>query len=280
MYKLVVCDIDGTLVDSKGKISSVTLNTIKKVRAKGVNVTVCTGRNITKTLPIAKKLGLKIPFVCIDGIIFYDPVAKKPVKSLSLDMAEVRELVEIGENRRTFIEVSDGYKYYKYFPDKDFLKYDFFNKHDFIGRIKSWFGGIRYVKTVDELYNLTGPVYQVVLGADTEITEEIAETVRKKGYENIDVRDFLWKEYLFINYKGIGKAQGVELLCDYFGITPKEVIAFGDEMNDLDMLEYVGMGIAMENAAPEVKKIARRVTLSNDNNGVAYALKKLILDRK
>lgn len=280
MYKLVVCDIDGTLVDSKGDVSDYTLKTIKKVEKKGVHVTLCTGRNIAKTLPIAKKLNLQIPFVCIDGIIIYDPVKNKIVKGLEISRKDAAELVGMAKEHDTFVEVSDGYKYYKFIPNEEFRKYDFFNGHDFKGRVKSWFNGIRYVKKPEDLLNINGPIYQVIIGSNVPVTKKITKEVLKKGYENIEVRDFLWEEYLFINYKGIGKAHGVQKLCDSFGISPSEVIAFGDEKNDLDMLQYVGLGIAMGNADESVKAVAKDVTLSNDDNGVAVALEKLILNKK
>jgi len=277
MYKLVVCDIDGTLIDSKGNISERTLRAVEKLADKGIHFTLCTGRNITKTMPIVKKLKLKVPFVCIDGIIIYDPVAKKVVKGLNLDSAQARELIYIGKEYNTYIEVSDGYKYYKYIPSKGHIKYDFFNECTLKGKIKSWLSGIRYVKNIDELCKINGPIYQVIIGADIETAKKINNEIRGKGYENIDVRDFLWEEYLFINYKGIGKAKGVKVICDYFGVDMEEVMAFGDERNDLDMLEHVGMGIAMANADESVKAVAKSVTLSNNEDGVAVAIEKLIL---
>ncbi|MDD3570795.1 MAG: Cof-type HAD-IIB family hydrolase [Lachnospiraceae bacterium] len=277
MYKLAVTDIDGTLVDSKGNISQKTLQTIKKVTDRGIPFTVCTGRNITKAMPIAKKLGLKVPFVCIDGILIYDPVVGKPVLDMSMSRENVKKIVKLGAERNTFIEVSDGYKYYKYLPTKAHRKYDCFNKHNFTGRVKSYMGGIRYVNSPDELCQVKGPIYQVVIGAEDEITREITSIVRNQGYQSIEVRDLLWKEFLFINHQGMGKARGVKLLCDYFKISPKEVIAFGDERNDIDMLELVGMGVAMDNADESVKAVADYVTLSNDNDGVAEALSKFFL---
>ena len=70
----------------------------------------------------------------------------------------------------------------------------------------------------------------------------------------------------------MGKARGVKILCEYFGVSPDEVVAFGDENNDIDMLEFVGMGVAVENAVEKVKAVSDFITLSNDNDGVAYAV--------
>lgn len=277
MYKMAVTDIDGTLVNSKGKISQKTLDTIQRVMAKGVIFTVCTGRNINKAMPIAKQLGLKVPFVCIDGILIFDPVNNRPIMDMRMSKEHVKRFVELGIEHKTFIEVSDGYKYYKHIPDKSFEKFDFFNKHTLMGRAKSYMGGIRYVKNPTDLYKINSPIYQVVLAADKPKSQELAKMIRESGYQNVEVRDFIWENYLFINHSGMGKSRGIKILCEHFNILPDEVIAFGDENNDIDMLELVGMGVAMENAWDGVKAVADYVTESNDNDGVAKALEKFFL---
>ena len=272
MYKMAVSDIDGTLIGSNDKLSENTIKTIKRLQEKGIIFTLCTGRNIRKTLPIANALGIKAPFVCIDGILLFDPVKKSPVYNMNLTYEQVKYLVELGIEYKTFIEVSDGFKYYKHLPDKDAEKYDFFNKHTFSGRIKSYAGGIRYFKNPEKLCCIKEPIYQVTLACEKRLADEISDIIRKSGIGGIEVRDFIWDGYLFINRNGMGKARGVKILCEYFGVSPDEVVAFGDENNDIDMLEFVGMGVAVENAVEKVKAVSDFITLSNDNDGVAYAV--------
>ena len=71
MYKLAVLDIDGTLIDNKGNISKKTMQTIANVNQSREIVTICTGRNIRKALPVAKKAGIKVPIACIDGAVLF-----------------------------------------------------------------------------------------------------------------------------------------------------------------------------------------------------------------
>ncbi|MGL4789851.1 MAG: HAD family hydrolase, partial [Anaerotignaceae bacterium] len=267
------------LINNKGQVSQRTVDTINKVSQLGIPTTLCTGRNITKTLPIAKRLNLKVPFVCIDGILLFDPITQKPLNDMSISRSHAEKIIEIGKEYNTFLEVSNGYKYYKHFPTKAHIKYDTFNKHHLMGRISSYLGGIRYVKDPNRLLDIEGTIYQSVIAAPKDIAKEIAQVIRQEALEKVEVRDNLWQEYLFINHEGMGKARGVKLLCDHFKINPKEVIAFGDERNDLDMLEFVGCGVAMDNAQDSVKEIADKTTLSNEFDGVAVELEKLFLSR-
>ena len=277
MYKMAVCDIDGTLVDKNGNLSARTVETIKKINdGKGI-VTLCTGRNITKAMPIAKKLGLKVPFVCIDGILLYDPVKKCPVMDKNMLKEDIMKIARYGFEKSMYVEVSDGYKYYKFFPTKAHQKYDLYNKHTFFGRIKSYLGGIRYVKSIEEFEKIEGHLYQIALGGEKNECARAKNDLEKMNFKDVEIRDFIMDCFLFINHTGMGKARGVRLLCDFYGISMDEVIAIGDEMNDIDMLEQAGLGVAMGNAPEKVKEYADIVADTNENDGAAKILEKYFL---
>ena len=82
--------------------------------------------------------------------------------------------------------------------------------------------------------------------------------------------------YLEIISKKISKGQGIRQVCEYIGIRPEEVIAFGDAENDISMIQVAGMGIAMGNAEPAVKEVADRITLTNNEDGIAVALEQIL----
>ena len=75
---------------------------------------------------------------------------------------------------------------------------------------------------------------------------------------------------------GASKGEGVRILLDHLSVAPENCMAFGDGENDIEMLKYVGLGIAMENGRPELKKVADALTLANDQDGVAYAINMLM----
>lgn len=277
MYKMAVCDIDGTLVNSKGHLSKKTIEVVKKINNGNGIVTLCTGRNVTKTMPIAKKLDIKSVFVCIDGILLYDPVKKSIINDRPISMEKVKKLAQYGFEKNMYIEVSDGYKYYKFFPTKEHIKYDVYNKHDFKGRIKSYFGGIRYIKNIDDFWKIKGNFYQIALAGEKIECDCAKKDIEHMNIEDVEIRDFIMEKYIFMNHIGMGKSRGLKILCDLYNIDINDVIAIGDEMNDIDMLQEAGLGVAMGNAKDEVKKYADEITDTNDNNGAAKILEKYFL---
>ncbi len=274
MYKILFTDIDGTLTDSKGHIPKENERAVKKLLNKGIKVVLCTGRNITGALPVAKKLNITEPIICIDGILLCDIKHKKPLCDLKMEKKEAEAVIGVAKKHNVFAEVSNGYLYYKYIPKKEHRKFDFGNGHTVFDYIKGYFKGLRYLKSYESLKNVSGNLYQVTIACGEDKFDVISEEIKALGFDDIAVRDMLWKNYIFVNKKGADKARGIEILCRKYGISPKEAVAIGDDMNDLKMLEYCGMGVAIKNSPEEVLKSADYITDTDDNCGFAKACKK------
>ncbi len=277
MYKLAVLDIDGTLIDDKGQISQKTHDTIRTVRKNGGIVTICTGRNIRKALPVVQRAGIDVPFACIDGTLLFDPIKKEVLQDLRLSREEINFVLDAAMQEDAFVELCDGDKYYKYAGKEELYRYDIFNKRTFSGRIRSYLGGVRYKSSLEKMRTIVDPVYQIVIATDPRTRESIKDKILQNNCERIEVRDYLWEKYLFINRKDAKKSKGVEALCKYFGISMEETVTIGDERNDIDMLEMAGMGVAMGNAVESVKNVADFITLTNNEDGAAVALEKFFL---
>lgn len=279
MYKLAVLDIDGTLIDNKGNISKKTMQTIANVNQSREIVTICTGRNIRKALPVAKKAGIKVPIACIDGAVLVEPETGNIIEGLELSEYEIDLILSSTQGKEVFVEINTGYIYHKFAENKKDYHYDIFNKRTLLGRIKSYIGGVRYIKNWKQLKAVSSPIYQIVIAGKVNVISEIKSAIQQGDCSRIDIREHLWDKYLFINRKGGNKASGVQRLCKYFNVTMEETIAIGDDRNDIDMLEEVGLGIAMGNAHENIQKIADYVTASNEENGVALALEKFLLKK-
>ena len=113
----------------------------------------------------------------------------------------------------------------------------------------------------------------IVVG-DDELKKNIMDRIRKATDEVYMTSSI--SQLLEISYKDAGKKSGVKFLTEYLGLSRENVAAFGDADNDTDMIEYAGVGIAMENAAPHLKQIADHVTLHHDKDGVAYAFRNIL----
>ena len=271
MYRMLSSDIDGTILNSQGKLIKENIEAVKRLIDKGIIVSLCTGRNISRAVPIAKKLGIKAPIVCIDGILLYDTQLKRPVNDMVMDFNTAVNIIEIGKKYGVFTEVSNGFGYYKHIPNKEFIKYDFNNHHTPTGYIKSYLGGVRYLNSYEMLKGVPGNIYQVTIGCDKSVACHIADEIRSLAIEGVDVRDSLWPNYVFVNKSGADKSRGIDILCRMYDINPENVVAIGDDMNDIGMFKFCGMGVPMKNAAENIQKAADYVTDTNDNGGFAKA---------
>jgi HAD superfamily hydrolase (TIGR01484 family) len=136
--------------------------------------------------------------------------------------------------------------------------------------------GIRRVKNLDRFYHMEEQIYEIVAIGEQAETEAVKRELEALGNEDILLRE-LWHCMLFVSARHVSKAEGMKVLCQHFGVNLKEVVAIGDDMNDIDMLREAGMGVAMGNAKDLVKAAADTVTKSNQEDGAALALEKFFL---
>ncbi|TID17297.1 hydrolase, partial [Avibacterium paragallinarum] len=112
----------------------------------------------------------------------------------------------------------------------------------------------------------------LLMGEATQI--EQIEPLLKQQFPQLSIHRSK-KEYLEIMNKAATKANAIQFMAQRAAVDKADIIAFGDNFNDLDMLEYVGLGIAMGNSPEEIKRIAKQITVSNDKDGIAFSLNKL-----
>ena len=127
------------------------------------------------------------------------------------------------------------------------------------------------------LKNMKSDPTSLLVKTQNEFAESVALRINDQFNDTVDVRTWGGPHAILeIVPKGVHKALGLSVISDYLKIDPKNIIAFGDEHNDLEMLEISGNSIAMENAAPAVKKVADKLTKSNQDSGVAFVLKEYL----
>lgn len=118
---------------------------------------------------------------------------------------------------------------------------------------------------------------------DVEKMKRVLEDVRKIEGIKIGNNDLFYNQvnyYIFVSSSSSNKGQGIAELCKKINIELKDTIAIGDDFNDLDMFKVVGHSVAMENASKNIKKVVDEITLSNDEDGVAIFLDKLLKEIK
>ncbi len=271
--KLIACDMDGTLLNDRKEISPRNLEIIKALRDRGVYFVIATGRHDSMIREYLDQIGGNMPVISCNGALIRDPHTGELFSSDPLETSQILDIIRICKDR--------GLDYHLYGRDIIYgealtNKMYFYNE-----RNKTLPPDARIPLLVSEDYEAVinaheGAIYKVlVFPGEEENFARISRTISSETGLTAFRSD---KTLLDIMQKGITKAQGMESLCRKLNIHRSETAAIGDYLNDLDMIEYAGVGVAMNNAVPEVKAAARMITEnSNNNSGVAEALEKLVL---
>lgn len=265
-YKLIALDLDGTLKTSENKISPKTKEALIQCQKLGIKVVLASGRptpglrHEAKELELAQYDGYILSFngakvsVYTTGEVIYD-------KSLSIKQAH--EMFERAADFKLAAMTYINQDVVSNQTDDSYVQ----------GEAKLNDMGLRQVDDLSKVIDF--PVSKVLLAADPTYVASILDEF-KAPYENSLSIYRSAPFYIEIMAQNIDKATSLDHLVKYMGIKQEEVIAFGDGYNDLSMIEYAGMGVAMGNAVDEMKAKANRITLSNDEDGIAYMLSQLI----
>ncbi len=269
MYKLVAIDMDGTLLKEDKTISERTKKAIQSAREKGVTVVLATGRPIEGVSRYLEELDMYTEndyVLSYNGALIQKTKSKEAVAKVALkgeDLHYLRKLSdELGVNIHAFSEKSGlitpkNSKYTEVEADINKIEIHEIN----IDNISD-----------DEV------MIKIMMIDEPEILGAAMEKLPKEVYEKYTVVRSAPFFLEFLNKK-VNKGVGVELLAKHLGIKKEEVMTFGDAGNDLHMIKYAGLGVAMENAFDEVKEAADYITDSNENDGVAKAIEKFILEK-
>jgi len=262
---LIALDLDGTLLKDDKTISQKTKLTLQKAREEGHIVMIATGRPFRSSQPYYSELNLDTPIVNFNGAFVHHPNDKSwGVYHSPMEVGVAKEIVEACTSfqfHNIIAEVIDDV--YFHYQDKKLL--------EIFG-----FGEPR-VTTGDLRNFLNDSPTSMLIHADEKNVKTIREHLSSVHAEVISHRSWAapWPVIEIVK-NGLNKAVGLQKAADYFQIPPERIIAFGDEDNDLEMLEYAGHGIAMGNAIDEVKTVAKEVTLTNEQDGIGVYLEELL----
>lgn len=269
---LIVCDLDGTLLNSRKLISSENLVAIREAQAKGIFVTLCSGRVHTMLEAYTRMLDIRGPVVTANGAVIVDTRTGEMPYQNFVDRERVYPLLKfcLARNLDVVVVSSEGCWYS---PGSSriarFEQYNEIAGRDNLSRLPLRLFDPDYRET------LSGDIYKVLVsGLSGEEQTQVEEQVRSTG--NLSITSSEWG-LVDIGAVGINKGKGVRILADLLGIEKREICVFGDYQNDIPMLECAGLPIVMGNASDTVKRHALVVTAANDEDGVALAIRRFIL---
>ena len=268
MIKLIAIDMDGTLLNQRKQLLEETKLYFKDFHNKGIEtlLVLCTGRPESGIRPYLKDLGYLEEnhyIISQNGANIYESLNGKRVMDAFLDSEEIQKWIELGKKHGVSV-MGAGVDYYYSFDEDptEWMEFD----------VKLVSGKLKRIPTEE---SLNTDFYKILLMGDEEQLNEFETFIPEEWRDEFYV--VRSQKYLVeVLAKGVNKAFGLEKLAQNLNIQPSEIAAIGDAANDIEMLEYAGLAIAMGNASEEVKAIADIVTDTNENNGVIKAIDKLI----
>lgn len=267
-YKLLVLDLDGTLTNSKKEITRHTKETLIKAQEAGLKVVLASGRPTYGVAPLANELELQKYegyILAYNGGEIIDWKTRELMYEKQLDSDLLPYLYRCAKENDFAIVTYENEYVLTEKPDDEYV-------------LKEALLNVMKIKKVDNfLEAVKHPITKcLIVGEPSRLA-----LLEKEMYEKLKDRMGVFRSepyFLELVPKGINKAQSLSVLLEEIGMTKNKMIAIGDGFNDLSMIQYAGLGIAMENAQDVVKQAADFITLSNEEDGVAYAVEKFYLD--
>lgn len=270
--KLIVCDLDGTLLNSKKLISSANLEAINAVRERGMFFTVCTGRIPEMMEAYHRLLGIEGPVITANGAVIVDTRDNSVPCRECVCGEEARRLMEFcAERGFDHVAATVGGCYYSKGSErvKRFEQYNAIAQKDNMRQIPLFPFGPDYREIAGmEIYKL---LVSGLSEARQRETEDYIGTLPHLGFTSSEPL------LLDVGARGVDKGKGIRNLARIMGFTKEEICVFGDYHNDVPMFEAAGFSIAMGNSDSAVKERATVVTKTNDDDGVAAAIGKYFL---
>ena len=266
-YKVLALDLDGTLTNSEKKITPRTRETLIRAQERGLKIVLASGRPPFGIKPIAEQLELKRYggyILAFNGGAIIDCATGKTIMQRTLDMSLYPYLYSKGstEDFRILSYLGDDIACED--TDNEYVRYE--------ARLNGM--GLRKVENFLEAIDFPEPKFLIVGNPEKLAVLEREIASHMQGVMSVYRSEPFFLELLPL---GIDKADCLDAFLRQIGLGQNDLMACGDGYNDLSMIRYAAMGVAMANAQKEVLEAANHVTLSNDEDGVAEAVERILL---
>ena len=265
--KLIAQDLDGTLLDEELRISPRVRRALQAAQAQGVHVTLASGRSTITAHPFAETLNIRTPIIGYQGGQIADPLTGEVLlqRTMAADLAHAAVARAEAEDLDLSLYSHDTvyFRQLRYPPE-------FYDR---------WFGlPMRHAPDLHAVVEATPPAKFIIIAEPPE-----ADQIEARWKEVFDGRLHIVRSHrLFVegNPPGVSKGTALAWLARRLGIAQASVMAIGDNDNDITMVEWAGVGVAMGNGSPAVKVVADWTAPPVDADGVAAALERFVLGRR
>ncbi|ECZ0852795.1 pyridoxal phosphatase [Salmonella enterica] len=265
-FQVIALDLDGTLLTPQKTILSESILALQNARKSGAKIVIVTGRHHVAIHPFYQALDLDTPTICCNGALLYDYVGKRVLASDTLHPEQATQLVSL----------LDAHNVYGLMYADDVMFYSQVTGH--ITRTETWARSLpehqrpvfKHVNSLGAAVHDVDNIWKFALtGSDIDKLKNFAQIVKSEIGLTCE---WSWHDQVDIAQIGNSKGKRLTQWVESMGLSMKDVIAFGDNLNDVSMLQSAGLGVAMGNAVDEVKACADLVIGSNTEPSIAEIL--------
>lgn len=262
-YRLIALDVDGTLLNDDYELTENTIKTLHRIHKAGGSIVLCTGRGPVSTIPVLEQLGLEGVLITHNGAATVEAPGPKLLHQFSFDIQDVEPMISYCRKQNIHFDVCTALDMYvEKMGEREasmYKKYMIIPKH------------------IDDLLALPEQIVKLTLFGSEEEMDRAEQDLNSASLP----QELHWirsgVEFIDIMLHFVSKGEALRQLAEQWHIPSSEIIAIGNYYNDIDMIRFAGLGIAMDNSPEAVKKAANQVTLSNNEEGVHQALLQYVL---
>lgn len=257
--KMIVVDLDGTLLNINQGCSNRTKKYLKRLKDFGYIIVIATGRVLRSAVTVTGGAEFANYVIASSGAVIYDMNNSKIIKENRISLDTVKNICNsYCDDDFKCINVCNLFNHYKYLKNQNYMN-AFEKKIDNIDT---------FLRNNNDIVNVT------VHLKNNSLIDKYYNMFNSNDVDVLIMQDsFGLEKCIEIFKKGVSKYNAIKVIMDLENISNENVIAFGDGLNDVDMVKLSGIGVAMGNALDDVKEVSDYVTISHNNDGVIYFLK-------
>ncbi|MEG0372431.1 MAG: Cof-type HAD-IIB family hydrolase [Enterococcus sp.] len=285
MIKLIASDMDGTLLNNHMRVPTANIEAIKKAQAQGIEFITATGRGMSHAKISLDEAKIHVPMILLNGAHVVN-AQRETIFTIPIGLEKTLAVMDAIETAGLYYEIFTAEHVYSENHSKriEFVSEHLLSRDPELSKKMAIAASsdhltltpIDYVENIRQTLKETGEDVLKIIAFDKngpELLKEVTIELEKIGDLAIAASELTNIE---INHVNAQKGIALKQFAEQRGFTSDEVMAFGDNFNDVSMLTYAGNSYAMANAALEIKKIAKHVTNTNEENGVATAIEKIL----
>lgn len=260
--KLIATDMDDTLLNSQVEVSPRNRAAIKAAQEQGIIVMLATGRMYISAQAFAKRLGLDVPLVTYNGGLVKGSISEKVYFEKKLQLTTAVDVLSYARQQ--------GYYLQEYVDDKLYIyEHNAFSaKYAAIAKIEATAIG-------EALYHPTQAPNKLLIMTTAEEFQAAWQDLVEHFAGRVDLTSSK-DNFLEVMEPGVNKWAAVKAVGELYNIKPEEIMCCGDSNNDILMVQNAGIGVAVANAKPQVKEVAKIITADNNADGVALAIEQIL----